>query len=155
MASKLKVEELRNELAQRGLPTTGAKPTLVWQHPLSLLSLSLSKILWYIDFAFLQVRRLDSALREEKKQPTGASDGSAAEASLVSGKRKRKLIEEVSGMSVKQLREEAALRGVSTSGSKKDLLERLSEHFDDIPLGKGMSFHILCLAAKKYFVGND
>ncbi|KAM1257369.1 hypothetical protein ACFX15_030724 [Malus domestica] len=127
MASKLKVEELRNELAQRGLPTTGAKPTLV--------------------------RRLDSALREEKKQPTGASDGSAAGASLVSRKRERKLIEEEGGgdsnvsekmkatekfrgMSVKQLREEAALCGVSATGSKKELLERLSEHSDGIPLGK-------------------
>lgn len=29
MASKLKVEELRNQLAQRGLTTTGNKPTLV------------------------------------------------------------------------------------------------------------------------------
>ncbi|XP_050138423.1 poly [ADP-ribose] polymerase 2-like isoform X6 [Malus sylvestris] len=127
MASKLKVEELRNELAQRGLTTTGAKPTLV--------------------------RRLDSALREEKKQPTGASDGSAAGASLVSRKRERKLIEEEGGgdsnvsekmkatekfrgMSVKQLREEAALCGVSATGSKKELLERLSEHSDGIPLGK-------------------
>ncbi|KAM1475412.1 hypothetical protein ACFX2I_031311 [Malus domestica] len=127
MASKLNVEELRNQLAQRGLPTTGAKPTLV--------------------------RRLDSALREEKKQPTGASDGSAAEASLVSRKREGKLIEEegggestvsekmkatekFSGMSVKQLREEAALCGVSATGSKKELLQRLSEHSDGIPLGK-------------------
>nr|XP_028956266.1 poly [ADP-ribose] polymerase 2-like isoform X11 [Malus domestica] len=127
MASKLNVEELRNQLAQRGLPTTGAKPTLV--------------------------RRLDSALREEKKQPTGASDGSAAEASLVSRKREGKLIEEegggestvsekmkatekFSGMSVKQLREEAALCGVSATGSKKELLERLSKHSDGIPLGK-------------------
>nr|XP_028956261.1 poly [ADP-ribose] polymerase 2-like isoform X6 [Malus domestica] len=125
MASKLNVEELRNQLAQRGLPTTGAKPTLV--------------------------RRLDSALREEKKQPTGASDGSAAEASLVSRKREGKLIEEegggestvsekmkatekFSGMSVKQLREEAALCGVSATGSKKELLERLSKHSDGIPL---------------------
>ncbi|KAM1042295.1 hypothetical protein ACFX2C_031378 [Malus domestica] len=125
MASKLNVEELGNQLAQRGLPTTGAKATLV--------------------------QRPDSALREEKKQPTGASDGSAAEASLVSRKKEGKLIEEegggestvsekmkatekFSGMSVKQLREEAALCGVSATGSKK--LERLSEHSDGIPLGK-------------------
>ncbi|XP_050138409.1 poly [ADP-ribose] polymerase 2-like isoform X5 [Malus sylvestris] len=123
MASKLNVEELRNQLAQRGLPTTGAKPTLV--------------------------RRLDSALREEKKQPTGASDGSAAEASLVSRKREGKLIEEEGGgestvsekmkatekfSGVKQLHEEAALCGVSATASKT--LERLSEHSDGIPLGK-------------------
>ncbi|XP_050138415.1 poly [ADP-ribose] polymerase 2-like isoform X1 [Malus sylvestris] len=125
MASKLNVEELGNQLAQLGLPTNGANATLV--------------------------RKLDSALREEKKQPTGASDGSAAEASLVSRKREGKLIEEegggestvsekmkatekFSGMSVKQLHEEAALCGVSATASKK--LERLSEHSDGIPLGK-------------------
>ncbi|TQE00348.1 hypothetical protein C1H46_014075 [Malus baccata] len=123
MASKLNVEELRNQLAQRGLPTTGVKATLV--------------------------QRPDSALREEKKQPTGASDGSAAEASLVSRKREGKLIEEEGGgestvsekmkatekfSGVKQLHEEAALCGVSATASKK--LERLSEHSDGIPLGK-------------------
>ncbi|KAM1058181.1 hypothetical protein EV2_032284 [Malus domestica] len=123
MASKLHVEEPRNQLAQRGLPTTGAKATLV--------------------------QRPDSALREEKKQPTGASDGSAAEASRVSRKREGKLIEEEGGgestvsekmkatekfSGVKQLHEEAALCGVSATASKK--LERLSEHSDGIPLGK-------------------
>ncbi|KAM1042291.1 hypothetical protein ACFX2C_031375 [Malus domestica] len=123
MASKLNVEELGNQLAQRGLPTTGAKATLV--------------------------QRPDSALREEKKQPTGASDGSAAEASRFSRKREGKLIEEEGGgestvsekmkatekfSGVKQLHEEAALCGVSATASKK--LERLSEHSDGIPLGK-------------------
>ncbi|CAN6561529.1 unnamed protein product [Malus baccata var. baccata] len=123
MASKLNVEELQNQLAQRGLPTTGVKATLV--------------------------QRPDSALREEKKQPTGASDGSAAEASRVSRKREGKLIEEEGGgestvsekmkatekfSGVKQLHEEAALCGVSATASKK--LERLSEHSDGIPLGK-------------------
>ena len=36
MANKLKVEELRNELAQRGLTTTGTKPVLVLKTTLSL-----------------------------------------------------------------------------------------------------------------------
>uniref|UniRef100_A0A7N0ZWZ7 Poly [ADP-ribose] polymerase n=1 Tax=Kalanchoe fedtschenkoi TaxID=63787 RepID=A0A7N0ZWZ7_KALFE len=48
MASKMKVDELRGELEQRGLATTGTKPTLV--------------------------RRLEAALRKEKKE-TEAVDG--------------------------------------------------------------------------------
>ncbi|CAB4322156.1 unnamed protein product [Prunus armeniaca] len=120
MASKLKVEQLRNQLAQRGLTTTGNKPTLV--------------------------QRLEAALRQENKQPTNASDVSA---SIVSRKRGRqsnedgestgsekiKATDEFQDMSVKQLREQATLRGISTTGSKKELLERLSEDSDDIPLG--------------------
>ncbi|ONH93953.1 hypothetical protein PRUPE_8G262600 [Prunus persica] len=120
MASKLKVEELRNQLAQRGLTTTGNKPTLL--------------------------QRLEVALRQENKQPPDASDVSA---SIVSRKRGRqsnedgestgsekiKATDEFQDMSVKQLREQATLRGISATGSKKELLERLSEDSDDIPLG--------------------
>ncbi|BBH10456.1 polyADP-ribose polymerase [Prunus dulcis] len=120
MASKLKVEELRNQLAQRGLTTTGNKPTLL--------------------------QRLEAALRQENKQPPDASDVSA---SIVSRKRGRqsnedgestgsekiKATDEFQDMSVKQLREQATLRGISATGSKKELLERLSEDSDDIPLG--------------------
>ncbi|XP_008244417.1 PREDICTED: poly [ADP-ribose] polymerase 2-like [Prunus mume] len=120
MASKLKVEELRNQLAQRGLTTTGNKPTLV--------------------------QRLEATLRQENKQLTDASDVSA---SIVSRKRGRqsnedgestgsekiKATDEFQDMSVKQLREQATLRGISATGSKKELLERLSEDSDDIPLG--------------------
>lgn len=48
MANKLKVEELRNELAQRGLTTTGTKPVLVL--PLSLFSIgySFSAGYWFL-----------------------------------------------------------------------------------------------------------
>lgn len=87
-------------------------------------------------------------------QPTDASDVSA---SIVSTKRGRqsnedgestgsekiKATDEFRDMSVKQLREQATLRGISATGSKKELLERLSEDSDDIPLGGGMSFHTL------------
>ncbi|KAI5311142.1 hypothetical protein L3X38_045609 [Prunus dulcis] len=121
MASKLKVEELRNQLAQRGLTTTGTNP------------------LW-------SLQRLKAALRQENKQPPHASDVSA---SIVSRKRgrqsnedgestgseKMKATDEFQDMSVKQLREQATLRGISATGSKKELLERLSEDSDDIPLG--------------------
>ncbi|XP_020086733.1 poly [ADP-ribose] polymerase 2-A-like [Ananas comosus] len=62
-SSKLKVDELRAELSRRGLDTSGTKPTLV--------------------------RRLESALRKEKKAEAAAaavSDGAAANAGK---KRKR------------------------------------------------------------------
>ncbi|KAJ8749589.1 hypothetical protein K2173_026238 [Erythroxylum novogranatense] len=106
MAISLKVDELRAELAKRGLNTTGTKPSLV--------------------------RRLESAMEEEQKRPASALD--------VDGNRKRvrdpqdgnsdrpekiKAVEKYIGFNVKQLREEAKLRGVSTAGSKKELLERL------------------------------
>ena len=54
-----------------------------------------------------------------------------------------KATDEFQDMSVKQLREQATLRGISATGSKKELLERLSEDSDDIPLGGGMSFQTL------------
>ncbi|KAH0996532.1 hypothetical protein GBA52_020396 [Prunus armeniaca] len=96
MASKLKVEELRNQLAQRGLTTTGNKPTLA--------SLTTTAI-----FLSLFSRWRVNWVRENQ------------------GHRR------VPG--VKQLREQATLRGISATGSKKELLERLSEDSDDIPLG--------------------
>ncbi|XP_057484410.1 poly [ADP-ribose] polymerase 2 isoform X1 [Actinidia eriantha] len=106
MANKLKVEELRTELAQRGLSTTGTKPTLV--------------------------RRLESAIRDESKQPIYSIEDS------ISKKRRRecengdsydsekiKAVDEFRDMDIRQLRKEAALRGFSTRGSKKELIERL------------------------------
>lgn len=45
MASQLKVDELREELAKRGLSTTGTKPTLVWTLELPLFLMYFSIIL--------------------------------------------------------------------------------------------------------------
>ncbi|CAM8930627.1 unnamed protein product [Rhodiola kirilowii] len=61
MASKMKVDELRSELEQRGLVITGTKPTLV--------------------------RRLEAALRKEKKEGAAAVDKDSE--SLTSKKRSR------------------------------------------------------------------
>ncbi|XP_030487043.2 poly [ADP-ribose] polymerase 2 [Cannabis sativa] len=110
MANKLKVEELRTELAKRGLSTTGIKPTLV--------------------------RKLEAAIRQESKLPLQDGNGDS-----IGNKRERDseeegnsnepekitAIEEFRGMSVKQLREQAALRGISSTGSKKELLTRLCD----------------------------
>lgn len=89
------------------------------------------------DFMHLQVRRLESALKEEEKSKpstdadctkkgrkrlrddeTGGSNG---------GSQKIKpTTEELKKMNVKELREQATLLGVSATGSKKELLQRLS-----------------------------
>ncbi|XP_010069904.2 poly [ADP-ribose] polymerase 2 [Eucalyptus grandis] len=108
MATNLRVDELRAELTHRGLSTTGAKPTLV--------------------------RRLRAALSKESKRAADSVD------STVNGKRERdadtpngdshgpsklRALDQFRELGVQQLREEARRRGVSSSGSKKELLERL------------------------------
>ncbi|KAL3531481.1 hypothetical protein ACH5RR_010803 [Cinchona calisaya] len=110
MASQLKVDELRAELSKRGLSTSGTKPTLV--------------------------RRLESAVREEEKGKKSVdADGDSInrkrqrdddnDGDCVDGSAKIKATEDFRKMSVKELREQASLRGISATGSKKQLLERL------------------------------
>ncbi|KAK9035568.1 hypothetical protein V6N11_077606 [Hibiscus sabdariffa] len=114
MASKLKVEQLRHELAQRGLDTTGTKPFLV--------------------------QRLEEALLKEKKKEDDNQDNANNATQNNKIKRGRepdvdnnedpnkvKAIEEFRQMNVRQLREQATLRGLPTVGTKKELLDRLCE----------------------------
>lgn len=83
-----------------------------------------------------QVRRLDSATRKESKQFSDAanSDGSVnkkrkrdSEGDEPNGSEKIKAVNAFRDMGIQQLREQVALRGISTSGSTKELLERLCE----------------------------
>jgi hypothetical protein len=58
-------------------------------------------------------------------------------------------------MGIRQLREQAALRGVSSSGSKKELLERLCEDskdqdLKDIP--EGMEESLTFFLCNRFFV---
>ncbi|XP_054802081.1 poly [ADP-ribose] polymerase 2 isoform X2 [Prosopis cineraria] len=106
MAATMKVEELRTELAKRGLSTTGIKPTLV--------------------------RRLDASLREESGHVTDdgrTSSRQRREREPENGdleiSNKLTAMEMFRGMGVQQLREEASRRGISVVGSKKQLLDRL------------------------------
>ncbi|KAJ6879992.1 hypothetical protein NC652_033359 [Populus alba x Populus x berolinensis] len=112
MANKLKVDELRAELAKRGLDTTGTKPSLV--------------------------RRLESALKQENKQSEvdsvdgGRSSNNKRERESEDGggdsnneTEKIKAIEKFRDMNVKQLREQASLLGLSTAGTKRQLIDRL------------------------------
>uniref|UniRef100_A0A8N4F3H0 Poly [ADP-ribose] polymerase n=1 Tax=Elaeis guineensis var. tenera TaxID=51953 RepID=A0A8N4F3H0_ELAGV len=106
MSSKLKVDELRAQLSARGLDAAGAKPTLV--------------------------RRLDAALRKERKEEEASRDARDKGAFNAGKKRSRDEpevgngIERLREMSVKELRELASRRGLSAHGSKRELVERLS-----------------------------
>lgn len=57
---------------------------------------------------------------------------------------KIKAVDEFRSMNVKELREQAALRGISTAGTKKEILERLctdvDENSGDNDQGTGICF---------------
>ncbi|KAI5680455.1 hypothetical protein M9H77_01682 [Catharanthus roseus] len=118
MASQLKVDELREELAKRGLSTTGTKPTLV--------------------------RRLQSATRKEEKAQQSAADSNDSvirkrqrddeneDGECGNGSGKIKATEDFRKMGIKELREQAVLRGILTTGSKKELIERLYNCNDSV-----------------------
>ncbi|XP_009618006.1 poly [ADP-ribose] polymerase 2 [Nicotiana tabacum] len=101
--NKLKVDGLRKQLSSRGLDTTGNKPILV--------------------------RRLEEAIEEEenKKQLNDDRKRLRDDDCDSNGKKMKTLTveEEYKKMSVKELRELATSLGVSTNGSKKELVERL------------------------------
>ncbi|KAI3668282.1 hypothetical protein L6452_43359 [Arctium lappa] len=104
MASNLKVDQLRDELSKRGLSTTGIKPTMVKR----------------LESAIRKEESLPSNNRLEKRERENSEDGDFNQ--------KIRAIDDLRNLSIKQLRQQASLRGVSTIGSKKQLLERLCEH---------------------------
>ncbi|KAK4338120.1 hypothetical protein RND71_042607 [Anisodus tanguticus] len=97
--TKLKMDDLRKELLSRGLDTTGTKPILV--------------------------KRLEEAIEEEnKKQLNGDRKRSRIDSDSI-GSGKMNAVEDYKKMCVKELREVATSRGISTTGSKKELVQRL------------------------------
>lgn len=97
--------------------------------------------------------RLEDALLKERKK----EEETVGKANNAIGNNKRKrgresdvcdnedsdkvnAVEEFRQMNVKQLREQASLRGLSTVGTKKELLERLCEDADKNPLPGKMIF---------------
>lgn len=100
----------------------------------------------------MQVSRLESALHQDNNQTADAGDGSVTkkrgrnsnEDEDSAASEKIKATEKFRSTNVTQLREEATLRGVPATGSKKELLERLCEDSgkdsDDIAATRGMSF---------------
>lgn len=101
MANKLKVEELRAKLAERGLSTTGLKSVLVER----------------LEEAIAEDAKKDESKRKRKRN-LDSSDGADESNKLIA-------IGELRAMNVKELREEASKRGLVETGTKKDLLERL------------------------------
>ncbi|KAF3664888.1 Poly [ADP-ribose] polymerase 2-A [Capsicum annuum] len=106
--TKLKVDELRKELSIRGLDITGTKSILV--------------------------RRLEE---ENKKQKlSGDKKRLRVDDTDSIGPGKMNAVEEYKKMSVKELREVATSRGISSTGSKKELVERLCDAAADSPNDK-------------------
>ncbi|GAV66962.1 PARP domain-containing protein/SAP domain-containing protein/PARP_reg domain-containing protein/WGR domain-containing protein [Cephalotus follicularis] len=109
MANKLRVEQLRAELGQRGLDNIGNKASLV--------------------------QRLEDAIHKDKKQSVTVDStkeskkrGRDIDNDDTNGEPDKTMaIEKFRGMAVKQLREEATSRGLATTGNKKQLLHRLCE----------------------------
>lgn len=90
----------------------------------------------------MQVRRLEDALRDESEKSADSEgdirssrkrqrDSDAKDADP-EAPRKIKAIDELRSMNVKQLREEASIRGVSAAGTKAQLLERLCADDDSV-----------------------
>lgn len=84
----------------------------------------------------LEVRRLEAAIRDESEkleELKGRKRLRDCEAKDVDSEapRKRKAIDELRSMTVKQLREEASTRGISAAGTKLELLEKLSTADDE------------------------
>lgn len=112
MSSKLTVSRLRDELEKRGLDTTGLKPVLA--------------------------SRLDEAIAEEEAaSKDGHKDGANGEKRKRSSdsppseeerkNTKRLKVEDVGGMTAKELKEALSQRDLSTSGKKGELVERLTD----------------------------
>lgn len=131
----LKVNEIRAQLSQRGLSTAGTRPILVAIAFIILLFLRFLVFFTSLLVYALQLRRLESALEEEKKKLM-ESDGdlgtsrkrqrdSDAKDADSEAPRKIKAVDQLRSMNVKRLREKASARGLSADGTKKELLERL------------------------------
>ncbi|KAJ8557738.1 hypothetical protein K7X08_004504 [Anisodus acutangulus] len=129
--TKLKMDDLRKELLSRGLDTTGTKPILV--------------------------KKLEEAIEEEnKKQLNGDRKRSRIDSDSI-GSGKMNAVEDYKKMCVKELREVATSRGISTTGSKKELVQRLcaasdsqnNESKDDLGVGDEGETEKLVTATKK------
>ncbi|CAH8294414.1 unnamed protein product [Eruca vesicaria subsp. sativa] len=119
MANKLKVDELRAKLAERGLETTGLKSVLVER----------------LEEAIAEEEKKEES-KKKRKRAVDSSDGVDCD----DDSNKLIAIGELRGMNVKELREEASKRGLAPTGTKKELLERLcndSNNDSSAPLKSG------------------
>lgn len=115
---QLKVDELRVELAKRGLNTSGTKPTLVQRLQSAKRKEENSK--QSTDGNYDPVNRKRQRVDENEDGDGGNGDESE----------KIMATEDFRKMGIKELREQAIRRGILTTGSKKELLERLCSNAD-------------------------
>ncbi|GKU86868.1 hypothetical protein SLEP1_g1339 [Rubroshorea leprosula] len=140
MTNKLKVVELRAELAKRGLDAAGTKPLLVRRLEEAVLKENQKPVVDNVNGADADTsrkRRKESNDEDSNKvKPVGdnvngfsASDGDNNEkrerGSDDGDLNKIEAVEKFRQMSLKQLREQASLLGIPATGTKKELLERL------------------------------
>ncbi|KAK4418123.1 Poly [ADP-ribose] polymerase 2 [Sesamum alatum] len=114
--NNLKVDAIRAQLAQRGLSTAGIKPVLVRRLEAALLDESQKSA------------DTEGDIRSSRKRQRDSDDKDADP----EVPRKIKAMDELRSMNVKQLREEASIRGVSAAGTKAQLLERLCADDDNV-----------------------
>ncbi|XP_026445164.1 poly [ADP-ribose] polymerase 2-like [Papaver somniferum] len=125
MASKLKVDELRAELTKRVLDASGTKPKLVERLAAALLEESKA-----------QSSKADDSVGNKRSSRKRRRDSQDDDDDLVTASTDGKIkdeeedgaivdIETLRGMGVRELREQASIRGVLAKGSKKELFERL------------------------------
>ncbi|GLU07369.1 hypothetical protein SLE2022_243300 [Rubroshorea leprosula] len=140
MTNKLKVVELRAELAKRGLDTAGTKPLLVRRLEEAVLKENQKPVGDNVNGAHADTsrkRRKESNDEDSNKvKPVGGNvNGFSASDGDNNEKRERgsddgdlnkiEAVEKFRQMSLKQLREQASLLGIPATGTKKELLERL------------------------------
>uniref|UniRef100_A0A803M9J2 Poly [ADP-ribose] polymerase n=1 Tax=Chenopodium quinoa TaxID=63459 RepID=A0A803M9J2_CHEQI len=113
MATHLKVLELRAELSKRSLDTSGTKPTLVLRLEEALRNQTI-------------VKDNDAPnTRAAKKRERVDEDGINEE--IGNGSDEISEIERLQGMNIQKLRKEASDRGVSSIGTKKEIIQRLCD----------------------------
>ncbi|CAM6098986.1 unnamed protein product [Calypogeia fissa] len=133
MSSKLKVQELRDELSKRGLDTTGLKPALVARLDEAIASENKSDDAEAKDeeAAPSEIDKNDSKSNGKRKTPP--RDGQSVDGSAV----KRIKLEDIDKLTVDELKVALTELDLSVAGSKATLKKRLKSALQDSGLGDG------------------
>uniref|UniRef100_A0A7I4FF06 Poly [ADP-ribose] polymerase n=2 Tax=Physcomitrium patens TaxID=3218 RepID=A0A7I4FF06_PHYPA len=115
MSGKLTVSKLRDELEKRGLDSTGLKPALV------------SRLDDAIAEEAAEASKKGNNLKDDEKQDGKKRPSRALPDKEETKDAKRVKVEDVSELTVTELKEALSSRGLSISGKKHELAERLTE----------------------------
>ncbi|KAG0468313.1 hypothetical protein HPP92_017641 [Vanilla planifolia] len=128
MASKLKVDALRGELSIRGLDTSGTKPILVKRFEAALQAEEKNKKVVDPDEDGVGNSISDSGRKRKRGTGDPGPQSTVANPSSDDRKDEERIDEErLRKCTVAELRTLAAQRGVSASGTKMELVKRLSK----------------------------